>query len=314
MKNKTLKKQERGKKSFKWHDNFELFMMSLPGIALVFIFGYLPMIGIILAFKDFNPNLGMLKSPWVGFENFEFFFKSSDFTRLMRNTVGYSLWFLIVGNIAAIIIAIMFYNVSKGWKLKYYQTTYILPSFMSIILISYIVYLFLNPSVGFLNQILVKLGWGKRDWYAEPGYWPAILTVVEIWKGVGMSSLLYYATMLGIDDSLFEAAQIDGAGKIKQIIHVLIPGISPLICLNLIRGVGGLIGGDFGLFYQIPRNVGVLYSTTDILNTYVFRALKTGNNFGRTTAVGLFSSVAGVILILITNAIVKKIDEEKSMF
>ena len=270
--------------------------------------------GIVIAFKNFNPNLGILKSPWVGFDNFTFFFTSNDFARLMRNTLLYSLWFLFINNLAGIMLAIMYYNIKSRFALKYYQTSAILPSFMSIVLISYIVYLFLNPTAGYMNKILRVFGQDGVNWYAEPKYWPAILTVVEVWKGIGMGCLLYYATMVGIDETLFEAARIDGANKFQQTIYILIPEISSLICLNIIRGVGGLIGGDFGLFYQIPRNVGTLYSTTDIISTYTFRALQTGNNFGRTAAIGLFSSVAGVILIVISNAVVKKIDEDKSMF
>lgn len=295
-------------------DSYELLLLALPGIILTIIFSYIPMGGIVIAFKNFNPNLGIFGSKWVGFDNFTFFFTSNDFARLMRNTILYSLWFLFINNVAAIILAIMYYNIRSKWALKYYQTSAILPSFMSIVLISYIVYLFLNPTVGYLNKWLVSMGFEGKNWYAEPGYWPAILTVVEVWKGIGMGCLLYYATMVGIDETLFEAAKIDGANKRQQIIHILIPEISSLICLNIIRGIGGLIGGDFGLFYQIPRNVGSLYETTDILNTYTFRALQTGSNFGRTAAIGLFSSVAGVILILISNSIVRKIDEEKSMF
>lgn len=295
-------------------DNIQLLCMALPGIILTVIFLYLPMIGVVIAFKDFNPILGIMKSKWVGFDNFKFFFQSNDFIRLMRNTVGYSLWFLFIENFAAVVLAILFYNVTSSKKLKYYQTTAILPSFMSMVLVAYVVYLFLNPASGVINSILTVLGGEKISWYSEPKYWPVILTVVQIWKNVGMNSLLYYATMIGIDDSLFEAAEIDGANKMGQIIHVIVPGISALACLNLIRGVGGLIGGDFGLFYQIPRNVGALYPTTDVINTYVFRATQTGNNFGRTAAVGLFSSVIGVILIVITNTAVRKIDEEKSMF
>ena len=307
-------KKKINKKTEQCGEQREMILMTLPGVIFTIIFAYLPMFGIILAFKNFNPNLGILHSKWTGFENFRFFFESNDFARLMRNTVGYSLWFLFIDNFTAIILAILFYNVTSRGKLKYYQTTAILPSFMSIVLISYVVYIFLNPASGVINNILQHMGMSKISWYSEPKYWPFILTIVEIWKGIGMNCLLYYAVMVGIDETLFQAAELDGAGKIQQIIHIIIPGISALVCLNLIRGVGGLIGGDFGLFYQVPRNIGVLYPSTDVINTYVFRALQTGNNFGRTAAVGLFSSVTGVILILITNGIVKKIDEEKSMF
>ena len=295
-------------------ESLELLMLAVPGIILTIIFCYIPMFGVVIAFKNYNPNLGILGSEWVGFKNFEFFFTSNDFGRLMRNTVLYSVWFLIINNLSAIVVATMFYNVRSKSALKYYQTTAILPSFMSIVLISYIVYIFLNPSIGVLNVLLESLGLDRVNWYAEPKYWPVILSIVEVWKGVGMGCLIYYATMVGIDETLFEAARMDGANKWQQIVNILIPEISTLICLNIIRGVGGIIGGDFGLFYQIPRNVGALYETTDILNTYTFRALQTGSNFGRTGAIGLFSSVAGMILIVISNTVIKKIDEDKSMF
>lgn len=295
-------------------ESLELLMLAVPGIILTIIFCYIPMFGVVIAFKNYNPNLGILGSEWVGFKNFEFFFTSNDFGRLMRNTVLYSVWFLIINNLSAIVVATMFYNVRSKSALKYYQTTAILPSFMSIVLISYIVYIFLNPSIGVLNVLLESLGLDRVNWYAEPKYWPVILSIVEVWKGVGMGCLIYYATMVGIDETLFEAARMDGANKWQQIVNILIPEISTLICLNIIRGVGGIIGGDFGLFYQIPRNVGALYETTDILNTYTFRALQTGSNLGRTGAIGLFSSVAGMILIVISNTVIKKIDEDKSMF
>lgn len=289
-------------------------LMTLPGFLFVLIFNYVPMFGIILAFKSYNPNLGILGSKWVGLDNFKFLFTSNNFVMLMRNTILYALWFLAIGNITNIIFAIMCYNIRRKWALKYYQTTAILPTFMSIVLVSYIVYAFLSPASGVLNKVITMFGGTAIDWYADPKYWPVILTIVRVWNGVGYGSLLYYATMVGIDESLFEAAEIDGANKWKQIIHIIIPEIMGLLCLQLIMGVGGIMGGDFGLFYQIPRNIGLLYETTDILNTYVFRALQEGSSMGRTTAVGLFQSLAGVILLLVTNGIIKKIDEEKSMF
>ena len=152
------------------------------------------------------------------------------------------------------------------------------------------------------------------NWYTEPKYWPVILTIVKQWMGVGYGSLIYYATMVGIDESLFEAAEIDGANKFRQVIHIIIPEIMGLLCLKIVMGVGHAMGGDFGLFYQIPRNIGLLYPTTDILNTYTFRALQEGSSMGRTAAVGLFQSLAGIVLLLITNGIIRKIDEDKSMF
>ncbi len=295
-------------------DRRQLNTMVIPGFVLTFIFAYLPMVGIILAFKNFNPILGIFGSKWVGFDNFKFFFMSDDFWMLLRNTIGYSLWFLFICNVANIAFAIMCYNVVNKKALKCYQTTAILPTFMSIVLISYIVYIFLSPSTGVVNRVLLAFGFEKIDWYKEPSYWPAILTIVKVWNTVGYGSLLYYATMVGIDEGLFEAAKIDGANKWQQIVHVVIPELSALICLNIIMGIGNALGGDFGLHYQITRNVALLYDTTDIFATYVFKALQEGTSMGRTTAVGLFQSVCGVILILISNGVIKKIDPEKSMF
>ncbi len=295
-------------------DAVQQWSMILPGFLLVLIFCYLPMAGVILAFKNYNPNLGIFGSKWVGFDNFKFFFMSNDFGILMRNTLGYQMWFLVAGNIINIIFAIMCYNVTSKGALKYYQTTAILPTFMSIVLISYIVYVFLSPVNGVINNFLKIFGINAIDWYSEPKYWPFILSFVNFWKGMGYGSLLYYATMVGIDESLFEAAEIDGANKFQQIMHVIVPELSALICLNLIMGVGHAMNGDFGLFYQIPRNIGLLYSTTDIFNTYTFRALQAGTSMGRTTAVGLFQSLAGAVLLIATNMIIRKIDESKSMF
>ncbi len=295
-------------------DNMTLNLMALPGILAVIAFAYLPMFGVVMAFKNFNPNLGIFGSEWVGFDNFKFFFMSDDFGILMRNTLGYSIAFLITGNVGAILFAILCYNIRSTKLLKYYQTTAVLPTFMSMVLVSYIVYVFLSPTTGVINGILRKMGLEPIMWYSEAKYWPVILTITNLWKGMGYASLLYYATMVGIDESLFDAAKIDGAGKWKQIIHIIIPELSSLICLQIIMGLGHALGGDFGLFYQVPRDVGLLYDTTNIFNTYVFRALQKGTSMGRTAAIGLFQSLVGVILLVLSNAVIKKIDEDKSMF
>jgi len=295
-------------------DSRQLNSMVLPGFLLMFIFNYLPMIGIILAFKEFNPIRGIFGSEWTGLNNFRFFFMSDDFWILMRNTLGYSIWFLVICNITNIAFAILCYNVHNKIALKYYQTTAMLPTFMSMVLISYIVYIFLSPTSGIVNRLIVMIGGEGLEWYTTPSYWPAILSVVKVWNGVGYGSLLYYATMVGIDVTLFEAAELDGANKWQQIIHVIIPELSALICINIIMGLGRALGGDFGLHYQITRNIGMLYESTDIFPTYVFRALQEGSSMGRTAAVGLFQSLCGVILILISNGVIKKIDPDKSMF
>jgi len=314
MKIISMKKKSSSFTKSKNSDIRQMDLMLLPGLLLVLVFCYIPMFGVILAFKNFNPNLGIFASKWVGFDNFKFFFASNDFFRLMRNTLLYSLGFLAIGNIANIIFAIMCYNIKRKVALKFYQTTAILPTFMSMVLMSYIVYAVLSPTSGILNMIIKMMGGEAIEWYSEPKYWPVILTITNIWKGTGYGSLIYFATMVGIDETLFEAAEIDGANKWNQIVHIIIPEIMGLLCLQIIMGVGHAMSGDFGLFYQIPRNIGLLYPTTDIFNTYVFRALQEGSSMGRTTAVGLFQSVTGIILLLITNGVIKKIDSDKAMF
>ena len=264
---RTLQKSKFNKN--KIVENLELWLMTLPGLILTLIFCYIPMIGVIIAFKKFNPNLGIFASKWVRFDNFTFFFKSNDFVRIMRNTLGYSFSFLFLDNFCAMGLAVLIYNVQKRYAIKYYQTTMILPNFMSMVLVAFIVYAFLNPVSGIVNNAFGL----KLDWYGEAEYWPFILAFVHIWKSVGMSSILYYAALMGIDESLFEAARIDGATRRHEIIYIMIPELMNLICMKLILGIGGMISGDFGLHYQVTMNVGKLYSTTDIINTYVFVAV-----------------------------------------
>ncbi len=309
---KKLHMKRRKNSVFK--ENFELSMLALPGFLHMLIVCYLPMVGVIIAFKQFNPHLGMFASKWVGLDNFKFFFQSNDFVRIMRNTLLYGAEFLILDNLAAIAMAIILYNITSRKLLKFYQTAIILPKFMSAVLIAFIVYALLNPVSGIINQIAQLFGNEGKDWYAEPNYWPFILTVVHLWQIVGMSSIIYYACLMGIDETLFEAARIDGANKWHEIKYIIVPEIMGLLCIQIILGVGSLVNGDFGLFYQTPMNVGVLYSTTDIINTYVFRALQEATNMGRTAAVGLFQSVSGLILVVASNLIVKKISPDKSFF
>ena len=308
---KNKKVMMRSRATFK--DTLSLDILTLPALILVFLFNYVPMFGVIIAFKNFNPNLGVFKSEWVGLDNFKFFFESSDAFRITRNTVLYGFAFQIIGILAAVGLALLIYEVKSRAASKFYQTTYIIPTFISWVLVAYIVYALLNPTLGIFNQILVFFGKDAIDWYAEPAYWPVILTITNVWKTVGMNSIIYYAALMGVDQSLFEAARVDGANKWHEIIHIKIPELSSVMIIVLILGMGNIIRGDFGLFYQVPKDVGVLYPTTDIIDTYVYRGLQ-GSNMGTSAAVGLFQSVVGLFLIITTNAIVKKIDNEKSMF
>lgn len=307
----TVRKKNRWKD---FRDNAELSALMIPGIVLLLVFAYVPMLGIIIAFKDYRNNLGIFKSKWVGFQNFKFFFESQDAWRIGRNTVGYGILFIVIGLIAAVTIAILLYEVRSRKALKFYQTSMILPHFLSWVIVGYITYILLEPSMGILNKIIRFFGGEGLQWHSEPKYWIFILPIINVWKTVGLKSIMYYAALMGIDEQLFEAAQIDGAGRFKQILYITIPSLVPLMVTLTILDVGHIIKGDFGLFYTIPRDVGLLYPTTDIIDTYVYRGLRTGSDIGITTAVGLFQSAVGLVMVIATNLVVKKISPENSLF
>ena len=307
----TVRKKNRWKD---FRDNAELSALMIPGIVLLLVFAYVPMLGIIIAFKDYRNNLGIFKSKWVGFQNFKFFFESQDAWRIGRNTVGYGILFIVIGLIAAVTIAILLYEVRSRKALKFYQTSMILPHFLSWVIVGYITYILLEPSMGILNKIIRFFGGEGLQLYSEPKYWVFILPIINVWKTVGLKSIMYYAALMGIDEQLFEAAQIDGAGRFKQILYITIPSLVPLMVTLTILDVGHIIKGDFGLFYTIPRDVGLLYPTTDIIDTYVYRGLRTGSDIGITTAVGLFQSAVGLVMVIATNLVVKKISPENSLF
>ena len=311
LQRKTEKKQIFKKSSVK--DNIEFFIMALPAIILLILFCYMPLYGLVIGFKKFNPNLGIMGSPWVGLENFKFFFTSSDAIRVTRNTLLYNGGFIILDMIAAVVLALLFFNLSSRKALKVYNTIVILPKFLSMVLIAFIVYAILNTVSGVLNQFIALFGADAVDWYSEANAWPFILNVVHMWATIGMNSILYYAALMSIDEALFEAATLDGASKFQMIWHICIPHLTSIMCITSILAVGGIFGGDFGLFYQVPRNVGGLYETTDIIPTYVFRGLKEGN-MSISAAIGFFQSLVGMILVIVTNAIVTKIAPEKSLF
>ncbi len=308
---KKLKKKNKISGSTK--DNVQLLCLQLPALILFIVFCYVPMYGVIIAFKDFNSNVGIFKSPWVGLKNFEFFFASSDAFRIIRNTFCYSVVFLVLGTFLAVVVALMLYNLRQRWLVKTYNTIMILPKFMSAVLVSFIVYALLNPSSGLINALLESLGKDAIDWYSIPEAWPFILTFVQMWMSVGWSSIIYYAALMGINPELFEAAEIDGASKFTQTVKIAVPEIMSLIIIQTILACGSLFQGDFGLFYQIPRNVATLYPTTDVINTYTFRALMSGS-MSKSAAVGLMQSVVGIIMIVTVNLIVKKISPEDSLF
>jgi putative aldouronate transport system permease protein len=295
-------------------DNLQLGSLALPTIILLLIFSYWPMFGIVLAFKNFKATKGIFGSPWAGLSNFKFFFTSIDAFRVTRNTIGLNSLFIFFSTICAVIFALLMFEVKKAYEVKIYQTIGILPSFLSYIVVGYIVYILLDPTKGLVNQLLAVFHRTGIDWYTEPKYWPVILLLTNIWHGVGLGSIVYYAGLMGVDTELFEAAEIDGADKLQKTWYVSIPQIVPIIVIMTILAIGKIFRADFGLFYNVTRNVGALYPTTDVIDTYVFRALMNFGNIGMSSAVGLFQSVVCFVTILLTNWVVKKIEPENSLF
>ena len=292
----------------------KLYSLCAIPLLLIFVFSYLPMGGIIIAFKNYRYDKGIFGSDWVGFKNFEFFFESDAFARITYNTLFMNAVFIIIGLVSALTLAILLFEVKKRLTTKIFQTMLIVPNFISWVVAAYMVFALLSPRNGIVNVILSSMGMEKVDWYSKPDAWPWILAVAYVWKHAGMDSIIYYAALMGIDSSLFEAADIDGATKWKKIRYVIIPALVPLITILTILKIGSIFRADFGLFYQLPRNVGLLYSTTDVVDTYIFRTMRVTGNMGMSSAVGLLQSVVGFVLVMVTNYASKKIDPECGLF
>lgn len=294
--------------------SWQLLLLCMPALIGYLLFNYIPMVSsVIIPFKNYKFAKGIWGSDWCGLNNFKWILSSPELRRSLINTVLYGLWFMVICPVVNVVIALLLFEVTRKRALKTYQTIITFPNFMSMVIVGYVVYAILSPKTGLLNQIIVLFGGKPVDMYMEPKYWPAILTIVNIWKNVGMGSMMYFASLMGIDPSLYEAAEMDGATRFQKMLHISIPHLIPLVCLFTIMNVGTLINGNFDLFYVIPRNSSVLYSTTDILNTYVYRSLQQSSYaIGATT--GLIQSVVGLFLVVFSNLIVKKISPDNSIF
>ncbi len=292
----------------------QLYSLAAIPAFLVFLFSYVPMFGIVIAFKNYRFDTGMFGSAWVGLDNLKVFLASDDFVRIAYNTIFMNLLFMLVGTTCAVLLAVVLFEITNRIAVKTYQTILITPNFLSWVVVGYMGYAILHPTSGVANNIIQMFGGQPINWYAEPGYWPWILTIASEWKGVGMSSVVYYASLMGIDASLFEAAKIDGANRLQVAWHITIPQLIPVIVVLSILRVGNIFRGDFGLFYQMSRNVTALYETTDVMDTYIFRIMRVVGDFSLSSAAGLMQSVVGFITVVLTNTIVKFIDPDKSLF
>ncbi|KRF09955.1 ABC transporter permease [Paenibacillus sp. Soil787] len=293
--------------------NRELFVMSLPAILYKLIFNYLPMLGLVIAFKNYRYDLGIWGSEWVGFKNFQFFFKSDTAFTVTRNTILYNITFIVLTLIIALTLSILLNEVSRKW-IKLHQTILFLPYFLSWVVVGYVVFGFLDHKNGFMNVILGLLGQQPIKWYEQAQYWPFIIVLTQVWKAAGFSTLIYYAGILSIDSSYYEAAKIDGASKWQMIRRITIPLLTPLIVILFIVDVGKIFRADFGLFYFIPNDTSFLYNATDVIDTYVYRSLRVVGDIGMSTAIGLYQAVIGFILVLLANWIIKKINSDNALW
>ena len=300
-------------------ENFIFLLMVLPGAAWLILFFYIPVFGNIVAFKDYHITGegfidSVMKSKWVGFDNFKFLFSSKDAYIITRNTVLYNLGFIFLGLIVSVGIAIIFSELRSKRVVKVLQTSMLFPYFLSWVIISFFTDAFLNVDKGLVNHILTSLGMKAINFYSELWIWPALLLFLGIWKGFGYSSVMYYATIMGIDPTYYEAATVDGASKWQRIRNITIPQLSSLITVLTILAVGIIFRADFGLFYQIPHNAGALYSVTNVIDVYVYNGLTKSGDIGMTAAAGLYQSVVGLVLVLISNIIARRIDKNAALF
>lgn len=301
------------RKKFKRY--FPLFLLGFPGMLYLFINNYIPMLGIVIAFKNINFSKGILASDWVGLKNFEYLFKTRDAFIITRNTIGYNILFICVNLLLSVLFAIVLSELRSRMASRVYQTLILLPYLISMVIVSYLVFAFLGNENGFVNNTLLPLfGGGRISWYTQPRYWVVILPLVYVWKNVGYSTVIYLASVIGIDPEYYEAARLDGAGTLQKIRYITLPLIRPTIIMLTLLNIGRIFYSDFGLFYQVPQNSGALFSTTNVIDTYVYRALIKLGDIGMSSAAGVYQSLVGFVLIMLSNSIVRKIDKENALF
>lgn len=300
-------------------DDFELSLLVLPTVIMLLLFAYLPMFGILIAFKNIqlvssNFFATLFKSSWAGLENFRFLFATGDAWIIVRNTIGYNTIFIVIGIVLPVLLAVLLSQLRNRRMAKAYQTGMLMPHFLSWVVVGSFVYAFLAPGQGLVNHVLHALHLGTVSWYTNPKPWPYLLVIFSTWKTMGFSMVIYLAAITGIDPALYEAAVMDGASKFQQARYITIPGIKMVVVILLIMAVGNIFNGDFGLFYLIPRQSGPLYNVTQIINTYVYSALSGTGSMGMSAAAAFFQSTVGCAMLVITNLIVRKINPENALF
>ena len=306
-------KKEKKKNALK--EYWPLYLMMLPALLYLLINNYIPMAGMVIAFKKLNFAKGIWASPWAGLKNFKFLFASKDAWIITRNTLLYNVAFILVNMVVGIAIAILITEIRNTKLKKIYQSAILLPFLMSMVILSYIVYALLSAENGLVNNSILPLfHMDPIQWYQKPKYWPAILIIANCWKGVGYGCLIYIASLIGIDPSFYEAARLDGASKWQEITKITLPSLVPTIITLLLLSIGRIFYSDFGLFYQVPMNSGVLFPTTNVIDTYVYRALIEQGNISMSSAAGVYQSLVGFCVVMLSNWIVRKVDKDQALF
>lgn len=291
-----------------------LLLMCTPAIIFFLAFSYAPMPGIYVAFVKYNYRDGIFGSKFVGLNNFKFLIQSGKLLELTKNTILYNLAFIILGNVLAVFVAILLNELRSKWFKKVSQTMMFLPYFISQVLVGILVYNLLNYDYGFVNSILTSLGLEKWGPYSDPNVWPVLLVIIYLWQQTGYNSVVYFAAIMGIDQETIEAAKVDGANGFQKIRYIILPSLKPTIVILLLFALGGIVKGNFGLFYNIIGTNSLLYPTTDIIETFVYRATITEFNFATASSVGLYQSIIGFVTVMVSNFVVKKIEPDYSLF
>ncbi len=299
------------RRAWKW---VPLYALAVPGLAYFFINNYLPMEGLVIAFKSYTAKAGIWGSPWIGLKNFEFLFVSKEAWTITRNTLGYNLAFILVNTVLGIALAIFLNEIRKKSLRKVYQTMILLPYLMSMVVVGYLVTAFLGENTGIVNGILRSLGGQNIQWYTTKAYWPFILLVVNTWRMVGFDTIIYLASIVGFGDQYYEAAEIDGATKLQQIRHITLPLLKPSIVMLLTMSMGRIFRSDFGLFFQVPRSNGLLYDVTQTIDTYVYRALLVKGDIGMSSAASFYQSFVCLAMILLFNWMMRRYSRENALF
>lgn len=294
--------------------DYQLLLLAVPGILFLFVFNYIPMFGVLIAFKDYNVTEGIFNSPWNNFENFKFFLSSDQLARVLFNTIYLNLLFIIFTTLFSVALALLLNELRIKFVKRVSQTIVFLPYFISWVVISMMIDAFLGGQNPLVNSWLTALGIESPNWYTEAGLWPWILTLCRVWQGAGYLAIIYLAVITGISEDIYEAARIDGASRLQIVLRITLPLLVPTIIILNLLAIGRIFYGDFAMVYAIIGDNGPLFPTTDVIDTFVFRALRKLGDLGMASAVGVFQSIAGFIVIITVNWLVRKYSKDSALF